>query len=216
MFWHVFSRAARCEGLNGVYLATDDERIRTAAQSLDVPAVMTDPAHASGTDRILEAAQKLQLPREAVVVNIQGDEPTLAPELLTRLVEPFAEERVRVCTLASAVSEQEASSPNLVKVVISASGWALYFSRCPIPYHRSPGTRSHLGHIGLYAYRLPELERFAALGPSPLEQTEKLEQLRFLEADIPIRVVTTEHRTAGVDTPEDVAAAEAFLRQEQN
>jgi 3-deoxy-manno-octulosonate cytidylyltransferase (CMP-KDO synthetase) len=215
MFWHVFSRASQCPQLAGVYLATDDERIRRAAEALDIPAVMTDPGHPSGTDRIFEAAQRLKLPGDSVVVNIQGDEPALAPEMLSLVVEPFSDQRVRVSTLASPVSEREAADPNLVKVAISGQGWALYFSRCAIPYHRSEGERRYMGHIGLYAYRLDDLQRFVALGPSRLELTEKLEQLRFLEAGIPIRVASCYHRTTGVDSPEDVPRVEAILRQEQ-
>lgn len=237
MFWHVYQRAARCPEFRKVVLATDDERIAQAAHRLDVPFVMTRPDHESGTDRVYEAAcllgrdlessGKAGLPDDAVVVNIQGDEPALDPRMLSQLVAPFTAAkdgaRVRVATLAMAIDAAEAASPDRVKVVTAANGDALYFSRAAIPFARDGGVQAgdaadgqpnqsghsgpgpaYLGHVGLYAFRLEALRAFTQLAPSSLERREKLEQLRLLENGIPIRVVPTTYRTHGVDRPEDI------------
>jgi 3-deoxy-manno-octulosonate cytidylyltransferase (CMP-KDO synthetase) len=204
MFWHVHQRAMGCPLLGKVVLATDDRRIHDAALRFGVPVVMTRADHASGTDRVLEAAQRLSLPEEAVVVNIQGDEPLLDPKMLTRLLEPFADPGVQVATLAAKISAAEAARPDRVKVVFTRSGNALYFSRSVIPHDRDATGGDCWGHVGLYAFRMPALRRFVALGQSGLERREKLEQLRLLENDIPIYVVPTEHETLGVDRPEDL------------
>lgn len=213
MFWHVHQRAIGCPLLGKVVLATDDHRIHDAALRFGVPVVMTRADHASGTDRVLEAAQRLSLPEEAVVANIQGDEPLLDPRMLTQLLEPFADPAVQVTTLAAKVSAAEASRPDRVKVVFTRSQNALYFSRSAIPHDRDTPAGECWGHVGLYAFRLPALRRFAALGPSELERREKLEQLRFLENDIPLYVVPTEHVTPGVDRPEDLDTIIARLRE---
>jgi 3-deoxy-manno-octulosonate cytidylyltransferase (CMP-KDO synthetase) len=213
MFWHVYTRARACATLQAVYLATDDERIRAEAERLHVPVVMTSTEHASGTDRILEAARILGLDSRSVVVNVQGDEPALEPDMLRELTAPFAHPDVQVCTLVRRMDAVEALDPNRVKTVWSQStGLALYFSRSLIPHFTGSGG-TYWGHIGLYAYRLPVLERFNELGPSPLERIERLEQLRFLEAGIPISVVPTEHRSVGVDRPEDLDIVTSILKE---
>lgn len=224
MFWHVYRRAVRCPELRTVVLATDDERIAEAARRLEVPCVMTRPDHESGTDRVYEAACLLggdnALPDNAVVVNIQGDEPALDPRMLSQLVAPFTAgtdaARVRVTTLATAINAAEAGNPDRVKVVTAATGDALYFSRAAIPYaqgRNAPPDRagrtaeaapSYLGHVGLYAFRLEALRAFTRLAPSALERRERLEQLRLLENGIPVRVVSTTFRSCGVDRPEDI------------
>lgn len=213
MFWHVYQRALGCPLLGRVVLATDDRRIHDAALRLSVPVVMTRADHASGTDRVLEAAQRLGLPEEAVVVNIQGDEPLLAPQMLTQLLEPFADPAVQVTTLAAKIDAAEAARPDRVKVVWTRAGNALYFSRSVIPHDRDGCGEGYWGHIGLYAFRIPALRRFAALGQSELERREKLEQLRLLENDIPIYVVPTLHETLGVDRPEDIETVIARLTE---
>ncbi|WP_027370464.1 3-deoxy-manno-octulosonate cytidylyltransferase [Desulfovermiculus halophilus] len=215
MFWHVARRAQASPSIQAVYLATDDERIAREAELLDIPAIMTSPKHSSGTDRILEAACSLDLHQDTVVVNIQGDEPGLDPHLVDRLVEPFLQPEVQVSTAARILGPEYAEDPNLVKVVRAWTGQALYFSRAPIPHTRDGQPEDVLLHIGMYAFRLPTLRRFHQLGPSPLEKKEKLEQLRLLEAGIPIHVVLTDHQCYGVDRPEDVARVEAILRKEQ-
>lgn len=212
MFWHVHQRASRCPELGTVVLATDDERIRQAAEALDVPVLMTRPDHASGTDRVLEAARALGVPEEAVVLNVQGDEPALDPAMLSQVLAPFEDPGVQAATLARIMDPAEARSPDRVKVVLDRKGDALYFSRAAIPWGEC---RDHLLHIGLYAFRMKTLARFDALPPAPLETREKLEQLRLLENGIPIRVVLTECLGHAVDRPEDLELVRNIL-MEQN
>lgn len=211
MFWHVYNRARRCPQLTRVVLATDDTRIYSAAEELDVPVVMTRKDHPSGTDRVLEAAEHLGVQDEAVVVNIQGDEPALEPSMLSELLAPFATAPTRVATLAREATAADVESPDSVKVVFSNSGKALYFSRSFIPYHRDTPPERAYRHIGMYAFRTETLKKFVTFGPSYLEQTEKLEQLRLLENDIPIQVVVTTSCSVDVNRPEDIAIVSRVL-----
>ena len=213
MFWHVFQRARQCPELEQVVLATDSQHIAEAADTHQVPCVMTRPDHPSGTDRVLEAADHLGLPESAVVINIQGDEPALHPEMLSELVRPFAAENVQVATLISRMDPAQRMDRDQVKVVVDHAGDALYFSRAVIPHARDDQPAVYFRHIGLYAFRMTALRRFVALGPGRLEQTEKLEQLRLLENGIPIRTVETRHQSLGVDRPEDVAIVSRWLTQ---
>ncbi len=213
MFWHVYQRARACPDLQSVTLATDDSRILEAARAFDIPALMTRGDHPSGTDRVLEAAEQLDFSEDSVVVNIQGDEPALSPELLTLLLSPFADPGTQVATLARCISTEEAQSTDVVKVVLDAKDRALYFSRSPIPHPRE-GASAYLGHIGLYAFRLHALRAFVALGPGRLEEIEKLEQLRLLEAAIPIHVLLTEQCTQGVDRPQDIPRVCSMLQDQ--
>ena len=215
MFYWVYERACRCSLLQKVWLATDDERIYAAALKLGVPVVMTDPNHPSGSDRIMEAADHLKLDEDSVIVNIQGDEPALDEAMPRLLVEPFADPTIQVTTLARIIDALEAENPDRVKVVRAHDGRALYFSRSKIPHIRDgeqPGIH-YLLHIGLYAYRLSALKTFTSLPPSPLEQIEKLEQLRLLEAGIAIHVVLTDYDGFGVDRPEDLNLITARLNR---
>ena len=216
MFWHVWTRTAQCSELDGIYLATDDDRILKAAADLNIPAVSTSRNHTSGTDRIFEAACKLHLPESSIVINVQGDEPTLDPKMLSELISPMSDPTVQVSTLARPISHAEAQLPNMVKAVRSASGLALYFSRAPVPFARNGQDTPFLGHIGLYAYRFPALKHFHNLPPSPLEQLEQLEQLRLLEAGFHMHIVLTDHRSQAVDRPEDIELVEAILRKEKD
>ena len=212
MFQHVYDRASLCPRFTHVALATDDTRIFDAAKEAQVPVVMTSPDHASGTDRVLEAARKLEAPPHAIVVNIQGDEPALDPAMLTELTTPFFKDaNVQVTTLATHISAHEAENPNRVKVVTDASGKALYFSRSPIPYPRDDAPVQYLGHIGLYAFRMEALENFSKMKKGKLEGIEKLEQLRLLENGTPIHVEITKHKSIGIDHPEDIARVETLL-----
>lgn len=215
MFWHVVTRAQQA-GLDSVTLATDDPRIFEAAHSLNIPVVMTRQDHQSGTDRVYEAACILGLPDDAVVVNIQGDEPLLDPVLIDEMLAPFDEPAVRVSTLAAALGAERLEVSDQVKVVMDSRSNALYFSRAAIPYKRDEKDDcSHLywGHIGLYAFRMEALRVFVGLHPSALEQTEKLEQLRLLENGVPIRVVRTCRHSPGVDTPDDLERVRLLCRQ---
>ncbi|MCP4629012.1 MAG: 3-deoxy-manno-octulosonate cytidylyltransferase [bacterium] len=211
MIWHVYERARQCRALSSVVLATDDDRIRSAAQNLDIPVVMTRADHPSGTDRVLEAAVKLGLDPDSVVVNIQGDEPALEPSMLTELVAPFSNPEIEVTTLARKISDREAENPDLVKVVFTADRRAVYFSRSAIPFRRRATDHNFHGHIGIYALRMRTLNKFVSLDQSRLEITEKLEQLRLIENNIPIHIVETEHRSIGVDRPEDIEAVSQIL-----
>jgi 3-deoxy-manno-octulosonate cytidylyltransferase (CMP-KDO synthetase) len=215
MFWHVYDRAKQCPELSEVILATDDERIEAAARALDVPVVMTRSDHPSGTDRVLEAAQMLKVHDEAVVLNIQGDEPTLHPDMLTTVLSPFASNDIQVATLAKRISRMESEGPNRVNVVLSKSGKGLYFSRTMIPHAVEGEEGIYYEHVGLYAFRMRMLRKFVTLGPSPLELIEKLEMLRLIENDIPIQVEITEHASMCVDYPEDVEIAERILLNER-
>lgn len=215
MFWHVARRAAACPDISRVVLATDDTRILAAAGEWGVEAVMTSPDHASGTDRILEAAEALGLDDEQIVVNIQGDEPALDPGMLTQLLGPFhgpSGADVQVTTLAREIEAAKATRTDTVKAVVAANGRALYFSRQPVP-HCSGENGTYWAHIGLYAFRARALRGFSRLGPSPLERREQLEQLRLLEAHVPIHVVPTSLVCHGVDRPEDVAVVENLLSE---
>ncbi len=207
MFWHVWTRAMRCERFTSVHLCTDDERIALAAAGLDVPCLMTGRDHANGSTRVFEAASRLRVPADAVVVNIQGDEPALEPSMLDALLAPFGDAAVVSSTLACPIGREEAQLSDRVKVVCDGKGNALYFSRSPIPFERDEegmGLSPYLLHVGIYAYRMRTLEAYTKLVPSPLEGLEKLEQLRLLENGISMRVMTTDHRSHGVDRPEDI------------
>lgn len=206
MFRHVYERAKLCASLASVTLATDDERIRSAAHAAGVPVVMTSPDHQSGTDRVYEAATLLGLPDTAIVINIQGDEPALDPAVLDRLIAVFADPAVRVASLAHPLNPEDLDRPDKVKVVLTAQQDALYFSRAPIPFSRDGDRHTPAyGHIGMYAFTMQALERFVALPQSALEKTEKLEQLRLLENGISIRMALVEKAFPGVDHEEDIA-----------
>ncbi len=213
MFWHVYNNARKCPELSKVFLATDDKRIVSAAKAYDVPVVETIKDHPSGTDRVLEAAQLLNLSDSSIVVNIQGDEPLINPDMLTQIVKPFIFPQILITTLAREIRKNEAENINQVKVVFSRTGKALYFSRMPIPCYRDGQDGVYFGHIGLYAFRMKTLEQFVSLGPSSLESAEQLEQLRLLENDISVHVVITEHESMGVDVPEDIQVISEILNK---
>jgi 3-deoxy-manno-octulosonate cytidylyltransferase (CMP-KDO synthetase) len=210
MFWHVYARAMRSRSLTSVILATDSSIIADTARELDVPVIMTREDHTSGTDRVLEAAIKLGADHESIIVNIQGDEPVLEPAMIDQLTAPFDDPQIKVTTLAKSITPEQARDPNVVKVVRARDGRGLYFSRALVPFARD-GAFSFLGHIGLYGFRFSVLEKFQSLGESPLERMEKLEQLRLLEANIPIHVALTEYPSIGVDTREDLERVRTLL-----
>jgi len=205
----VYDAAKRSAHLSDLLIATDSRDVVAVCAANGVPAVVTSPDHASGTDRVWEVAQN----RPAdVYVNIQGDEPLITPRHIERLVQPFlSQPETQVTTLCIRATDDELPNPAVNKVVIGIDGYALYFSKYPIPYDRDGRGTPRYKHIGLYAYRRTALEAFHALPPSPLELTERLEQLRFLEHGIRIRVVETDEPTIGVDTEDDLRAVEAWL-----
>jgi 3-deoxy-manno-octulosonate cytidylyltransferase (CMP-KDO synthetase) len=206
----VFRQARTSPLLSDLLVATDSEEVVAVCHDHHVPAVMTRGDHLSGTDRLWEVSRA----RAAdVYVNIQGDEPLIAPAHIERLVRPFlTEPEVQVTTLKIRATAAEVASRTANKVVTNAHGDALYFSRLPIPFDRDGrGSVTYWKHIGLYAYRRSVLETYHSLPPSSLERAEQLEQLRLLEAGIPIRVLETDQPTIGVDTEEDLRAVEALL-----
>ncbi len=206
MIEHVYRRAAASPLVDAVVVATDDERIRSAVEAFGGVAWMTRADHPSGSDRLAEVASGLSCD---LVVNVQGDEPLLEPSMIAEAIAPLAADpSLPMGTLCRAIGEPgEASNPNIVKVVRDARGFALYFSRAPIPFWRSPGPDGApvaFKHVGLYVYRREFLLEFARLRPTPLEQAESLEQLRALEHGYRIAVVETAYDSVGVDTPDDL------------
>lgn len=200
---HVYERARRSKTLARVVVATDDLRIRDAVVAFGGEVQLTGLHHPSGTDRVAEVAASLSC---EIVVNIQGDEPLIEPPMIDEAVSPFfVESDLIMGTVCRRLEkEEEWQSPHVVKVVRDRRGFALYFSRTPIPYARVQGRHSYYKHIGLYVYRREFLLTLASLAPTPLEETEQLEQLRALEYGYPIRVVETKYDSIGVDTPEDL------------
>ena len=209
----VYEAARACPQLDEVLIATDSEEVEAFCRSNGWPCRMTSPDLPSGSDRVHAVAQ--QHPAE-VYVNIQADEPLLRPEHLSALLAPFARPHVEVTTLKVLCTPENMRDPNAVKVVTALDGRALYFSRATLPYDRDKAGTPVFKHIGLYAYRARALDLFHTLPPSPLEQTERLEQLRFLEHGVPLYVAETSHDTIGVDTAEDLARVESLLVSTQN
>ncbi len=215
MILRVYERASACSQLSDVYVATDDERIYRCVKAVGGKVVMTAPSHMSGTDRIAEAASIVGLEDEDIIVNIQGDQPAFDPAVVRQLVEPFDEDdSVVMTTLKHRISDpKDIDNPNHVKVVTDNKGFALYFSRHAIPYHRDSGTGTlYFKHLGFYAFRMDFLLRFTRLAEGALERVEKLEQLRALENGFRIKVVETEFNSLEVDVPQDVVQVEAALR----
>lgn len=204
--------ALRAKRLDDVIVATDDRRVAEAVAARGGRAVLTSPAHQSGSDRIAEAAEGLDC---GIVVNVQGDEPLIPAGPIDAAVEALLEDPgLNVVTLATPFADPAgADNPNAVKVALDLAGDALYFSRSRIPYARDAagGRGAALKHIGLYAYRREFLLRFTGWGPTPLEKTEKLEQLRILEHGERIRVLVTGYDSVSVDTPEDLERVRAIV-----
>ncbi len=217
------ARAAAASGAERVVVAADSPEIVDACSAHGVEALLTRADHASGTDRLAEAVEHLGLPDDALVVNVQGDEPLMPAGVVRRVAEALAQRTD--CAIATAChplhDAAEFFSPNVVKVVTDANGRALYFSRAPIPWSRDAfaAGRDHLPpglparrHVGLYAYRAGFLRRFPQLPPAPLEQHESLEQLRALAHGFGIAVIElAEALPPGVDTPEDLERVRALL-----
>jgi 3-deoxy-manno-octulosonate cytidylyltransferase (CMP-KDO synthetase) len=220
MVVRVAERVAQA-GANAVWVAADDSATVQACEAHGVKALMTRPDHVSGSDRLAEACEQLGLSGDDVVVNVQGDEPLIDPDLVSACARLLIERAdCAVATAAHALTEQaDFVNPNVVKVVCDAAGRALYFSRAPMPWWRDASSAAAptlppgqaLRHIGLYAYRAGFLRRFPALSPAPIEQLESLEQLRVLWHGERIAVYVASHApAAGVDTPEDLARVRAL------
>jgi 3-deoxy-manno-octulosonate cytidylyltransferase (CMP-KDO synthetase) len=200
--------------MDPVVVATDSDEVASVCRERGIPVAMTSTECPSGSDRVREVARQIDAD---IYVNIQGDEPTLTPAFFPPLLELFARPEVEVATLAVPCAAEEIADPNAVKVVTALDGRALYFSRAAIPFDRDgAGFGGYRKHLGIYAYRKAALERFAALEPSPLERTERLEQLRLLENGIALYVAEAPCDTIGVDTEEDLVRAETVLNQLQS
>lgn len=202
----VVERCAQARRVGRVLVATDDARIAEAAVAAGAEAMLTDPGHRSGTDRVAEAVRRLGLPTRASVINVQGDEPLIDPDSIDAVLGALDQEGVERST-ASAPLQGDPGAPARVKVVVDSKGDALYFSRAPIPL----GGPYRL-HLGLYAFRVEALLDFASLPPGLLEQQERLEQLRLLEHGRRLRVVALDRHAPSVDTPEDLALVRTLIR----
>ena len=225
MIMHVVERASRARLVGRVIVATDDQRIADAVRRDGAEARLTSPA-ASGTDRVAEVAASLEA---GIVVNVQGDEPLIEPSTIDSAIEPLIDDpELQMSTTSEPiVSVDDVFNPTVVKVVTDARGFALYFSRSPIPYirpiegltletslRRDPALLSNYRkHSGLYAYRREFLKQFARMEPSPLERLEALEQLRAIENGINIRVVRVAHRSVGVDTEQDYERVKRMIEE---
>lgn len=228
MIQHVYQSVSKAR-LDRVIVATDDRRIEAAVQSFGGEVMMTSPKHASGTDRLAEVARKIEAD---LLVNVQGDLPFIHAATITRAVKPLRQNRaVLMGTVCTAIyDEADWHNPNIVKVLADRAGFAMYFTRAPIPYVRngavdprrrklSSRSRRRLWgyrHLGLYVYRRDFLLKFARLRPTALERIESLEQLRALENGYRIYVVEVDERSVEVDTPEDLTRAESYLQRQLN
>ena len=216
MIQHVFEKVAK--NLDYVVVATDDERIFDAVEKFGGTAIMTSEKHKSGTERCLEALEKFELQKNIgfdIVINVQGDEPLISPDVIHLLIGAFETEEPQIVTLANEYPySDELLNPNLVKLTLSKSGYARYFSRSLIPFVRNEQDKNQVKfytHIGIYAYRTNVLKKICNLPETNTEIAEKLEQNRWLENDFRIKVVLTDYKTIGVDTPEDLEKVKEFF-----
>ena len=202
MIEHVYRRASEARSVSSVVVATDDERIYRAVAAFGGVVHMTSPDHPSGTDRLAEVVRATPCD---IVINVQGDEPLIEPSTIDDAVAPLrADAALQMSTLRRRIDAEELANPNVTKVVVDREGFALYFSRAPIPYARNAPAAAAWGHVGLYVYRRDCLLRLASLAPTDLERSEALEQLRALEHGIRIKTIETAHASIGVDTPDDL------------
>ena len=213
MICRVLERASRAQKPEKVIVATDDQRIYDAVRAEGSEAILTRADHPTGTDRLAEVAEAY--PEVDLIVNVQGDEPLIEPSVIDDLIAPFEmDENLPMATVMTRMDDAaEQLNPNNVKVIVDKLGYALYFSRSLVPYPRAVAGPVYK-HIGIYAYRRDFLLRYARLEPTPLERAESLEQLRALENGYGIRVLETDCRFVGVDTPEDLALVNKIYREQ--
>ncbi len=216
MVQHVYERAGRAGLVDDVMVATDDRRVVDVVEGFGGKVVLTSPHLRSGTDRVAEAVEGLDV---EIVVNLQADEPLVEPDMIDSAIKPLVDDpAIPLCTLKTRIrDEREFRDPNVVKVVTDRAGFALYFSRSPLPYFPEGGFGGSEGgsaykHIGLYVYRKDFLMDLSGLESTPLEGIEGLEQLRALEYGYRIRVVETHHNPVSVDTPEDLERVRLLMR----
>ncbi|MEW6114047.1 MAG: 3-deoxy-manno-octulosonate cytidylyltransferase [Thermodesulfobacteriota bacterium] len=218
MIMQVLERVAQSPLLDDVCVATDSEAISNAVRQHGGNAVMTAAVHPSGSDRVAEAARHMSLEPDDIVVNVQGDQPLLEPEMISEVVRPLLDDPyIPMSTLIyRIVRDEEITHPNAVKTAFDRNGFALYFSRSTIPRFSAQGLETaYYKHHGIYGYRNDFLQAFARLAPSPLEMAERLEQLRALENGYRIKVVITDKDSIEVDTPQDLERVRAVLASEQ-
>lgn len=210
---HTYERVADTHLFDEVYVVTDDDRIEKVIREVGGKVIRSKKEHNSGSDRLAEASRDLDVD---IIVNVQGDEPFTDKENLQKVIDIFVKDLTKSIAVASLMERitdpDDIANPNNVKVVVNKFGEALYFSRNVIPFPRDPNTKvSYYKHIGIYAYRKEALQQFTELPPSLLEETEKLEQLRYLENGFKIRLALTDIPTIGIDTPEDLERARKRL-----
>ena len=216
MIQHVYERAMSCPEISKVCVATDDKRISACVRGFGGQVVMTGKTHQSGTDRICEAASKTGLNTEDLVINIQGDQPLFHPSIVSKLIKPFMEDpSIPMTTVKWKIKNpDDIRNPNHVKVVTDRQGFALYFSRYPLPFFRDAESgQVHYKHLGFYGFRMSFLLKFTGLSQGVLEVAEKLEQLRALEYGFKIKVLETPYNSIEVDVPEDVERVKAVLER---
>lgn len=205
----MYERAQKAKFLKQVIIATDDKRIYQTAENFGAEVRMTSPSHHSGTDRVAEVAKEIKSP---IIINIQGDEPLLEGEVIDSLVVALQDNTIPMATLAARMNDLSLlNQKNIVKVVSDANGFALYFSRSPLPFQTSD---YFLQHIGIYGYQKDFLLAFSKMQPSRLERTEKLEQLRALENGYKIKIIETQLHSLSVSTPQDIIEVENLLKKE--
>lgn len=211
MIQWVFERVSMAEGICGVYVATDDERIYNAVQSFGGKSIMTGQC-SCGSERVYEASRDIEAD---VILNIQGDEPMIKTEMINELISIFEDRSVLMATLKKEISnDADLSNPNIVKLITDVSGNAIYFSRSQIPYNRDGMNVKYYRHIGVYGYTKDFLERFVGLPQSDLERAEQLEQLRAIENGYAIKVKETYFESIGVDLPEHIKIVEKQMEKE--
>ncbi|MBI4535943.1 MAG: 3-deoxy-manno-octulosonate cytidylyltransferase [Ignavibacteriae bacterium] len=219
MIQRVYERALGAHGISRVLVATDDQRIASVVRAFGGEALMTPSSLLSGTDRVAFAAQSIE--DAEIIVNVQGDEPLLAPEMIDQGVELLTKNDTAGTLVRCIDSHEELMSPNVVKVVLDREGYCLYFSRSTVPFCRDHAQddwkhhHTYYKHIGLYIFRRSFLLRFAGLTPGPLERSEKLEQLRILEHGFRIKAAITAYDSIPVDTPEDLDRVRRILQSNQ-
>lgn len=216
MIQHVFERVSKAEGIDAVYVATDDERIKNAVEAFGGQVVMTAPEAESGTDRIAQAAVALGLEDDDLIVNVQGDQPLVHQSSIEAVISPFVaagyDRSFEMSTLSfKIVNTDEITNPKDVKLVTDVNDFALYFSRATIPHGRDSSDHDYFKHLGVYAYTKRFVDTFNTLPMSPLESIEKLEQLRAIEHGHKIKVIESKWDSPEVDLPSDISAMEALL-----
>jgi len=207
----VVRTALTVQNIDSVVIATDSQEVVEIAASHNIQAVMTSASHQSGTDRIFEAAQKLALNESEIIINVQGDEPFIESDVVQSIynltMKNRHNEKILMNSCYKRITNPEADDPNIVKVVTDSEGIALYFSRAKIPYPRDHHFDNYKGHLGIYGFTVKSLQQFCALTPAPLEEIEKLEQLRALYHGFEVAMTEVETESFGIDTPEDLERA---------